>query len=121
MTWLAAFVGNGAAIDWILGLVCLEAVLLVTYRCYTRNGLRVWPILSLLLPGAFLLLTLRCALTNGSAVSMAALLLAAFVAHLADLGLRWRAATHGRFRLRPTPWQWAKEAGPGRRRPGSRK
>jgi uncharacterized membrane protein YeaQ/YmgE (transglycosylase-associated protein family) len=90
MSWLAAMVGNGAAIDWILGLVGAEAASLIAYRWYTRNGLTVAQILSLLLPGAGLLLALRCALTNAGPVAIAAFLLAAFVTHLADLALRWR-------------------------------
>ena len=90
MTWLTAAVGNGTAIDWILGLVLLEAVVLIAFRCYTQSGPRVGPIPSLLIPGACLLLALRCALTNAGAVPIAALLFAALIAHLADLTLRWR-------------------------------
>lgn len=81
---------NGTAIDWILGVVVLEAVLLVGYRCYTRSGLAVGPVLSLLLPGACLLLALRSALTNAGATVIAAFLLAAFITHLADVAVRWR-------------------------------
>jgi len=101
MSWLVNRVADGTAIDWILGLVAFEALLLVAYRRITRNGLGTGPILSLLLPGACLLGALRCALTNAGAVWIAALLLAAFVAHLSDLALRWRAPTPVRIRLRP--------------------
>ena len=92
MGWLTAIVGNGEVISWILGLLGVEAASLIGYRLYTHNGLTVAQILSLLLPGAGLLMALRCALTNAGPVAIAAFLLAAFVAHLADLALRWRAS-----------------------------
>jgi hypothetical protein len=97
MTWLVTRTADGTAIDWILGLVVVEAILLAAYRQMTRQGLGTGPILSLLLPGACLLLALRCALTNAPAVWIAAWLLAAFVAHLADVTLRWRASTNGQL------------------------
>ncbi len=92
MTWLVTWTADGTAIDWILGLVVVEGVLMVAYRRVTHQGLRTGPILSLLLPGACLLLALRCALTNAPAVWIATWLLAAFVTHLADVALRWRAS-----------------------------
>jgi hypothetical protein len=88
MTWLL----DGTAVDWILGLVIVEGALLVAYRQITHRGLTASSVLSLLVPGACLLLALRCALTNVAAVWMAAWLLAAFVAHLADVALRWRSS-----------------------------
>lgn len=92
MRELTDFVSSGAAIDWILVLVLLEAVLLVGYRYYTRNGLGVGSVLSLLIPGACLLLALRCALTSAGAVAIGACLLAAFIAHLTDVMVRLRRA-----------------------------
>jgi hypothetical protein len=92
MRWLVTWAASGTAINWILGLVAAEAGLLIAYRHITHQGLRTGPIVSLLLPGACLLLALRCALTNGAPVWMAAWLLAAFVSHLADVALRWRAS-----------------------------
>ena len=81
---------DATAIDWILGLVVVEAVLLIAYRLATHRGLGTGPVLSLLLPGACLLLALRCALTGSAAVWISGWLLAAFVTHLADVALRWR-------------------------------
>ena len=92
MRWLNTWITDGTAIDWILGLVVVEGVLLVVYHRVTQQGLRAGPILSLLLPGACLLLAVRCALTNAAAPWIAAWLLAAFVTHLADVTLRWRAS-----------------------------
>lgn len=94
MMWLVTWTADGTAINWILGLVGAEAVFLIAYRRITHQGLGTGPILSLLLPGACLLLALRCALINAAPVWMAAWLLAAFVTHLADVVLRWRASTH---------------------------
>ncbi len=92
MAALLTWTGNGTAIDWILGVLVLEGVLLVAYRRVTQQGLGIGPVLSLLLPGACLLLALRCALTGAAPVWIAAWLLAAFFTHLADIALRWRAA-----------------------------
>lgn len=90
MAALLQWVADGTAIDWILGLVVVEGIALVAYRWHSRNGLTIGLVLSLLLPGACLLLALRCALTNAGTVAVAALLLAAFFAHLADVALRLR-------------------------------
>jgi hypothetical protein len=90
MTWLMTRTADGTAIDWILVLVAVEGLALVAYRRFTHQGLRTGPVLRLLLPGACLLMALRCALTNAPAAWIAAWLVAAFVAHLADVALRWR-------------------------------
>jgi hypothetical protein len=95
MTWLMTWMADGTAIDWILGLVVVEGALLIGYRRVTHRGLTAGPVLSLLIPGACLLLALRCALTNAPASWIAAWLSAAFVAHLTDVTLRWRASIHG--------------------------
>jgi len=76
-------------IDCILLLMLVEAGALTLYlrhRSYRANWLDV---LSALLPGAFLLLAVRAAL-GGATLLLAVALLAALLAHLADLVRRFR-------------------------------
>ena len=79
-------------IDLILALVVVEAIALGLWRMKTGSGPAVLSLLCNLLAGAFLLLALRNALAGASALSVAACLFAAFVAHLLDIRSRWEFA-----------------------------
>ena len=85
---MSAFVVNPQLIDWILILVALEAVGVLGLRTLTRRGPPVG-FLCNLLAGAALLVALRCALAGAPTLAIAASLAMAFLAHLADLALRW--------------------------------
>lgn len=87
MSWLFA---SGRIVDLVLGLVALEAVLLVSYRRRSGRGVAVAELLAFLFAGACLLLALRAALVGASWEWVAAPLAGSFAAHVADLRLRWR-------------------------------
>ncbi|MFO1455917.1 MAG: hypothetical protein U1F18_06710 [Steroidobacteraceae bacterium] len=77
-------------VDGLLVFVALEAVVLYAWHRRTGGGLAPRTILSVLLPGACLMLALRAALANQGGAAIAGWLLAALLAHLADLATRWR-------------------------------
>ncbi len=85
----AAFV-NPRLIEVILGLVLCEAVALLWLRHHGGWGPAPAAVIPTLLSGAFLLLALRAALAGGGREMVAVWLAAALVAHVVDLGSRWR-------------------------------
>ncbi|CAL8977144.1 hypothetical protein RHODGE_RHODGE_00394 [Rhodoplanes serenus] len=85
---------SGRVIDLILILVVIEAVGLAVLARLTRRVPRIGTLLPNLAAGACLLLAVRAALAGAAWPWVAAALLAALVAHLADLGTRLR-APHG--------------------------
>lgn len=85
---MAEFLLSGRAIDWILGLVAVEAALALALRA-ARRGPAIVSFMANLLSGAFLLVALRNALAGGSAASISLCLTAGLIAHLADVYCRW--------------------------------
>lgn len=81
---------SGRIVDLILVLMFMEAIVLTFYYRRTGEGVTPSSVASLLIPGAFLLLAVRGALTGAAWHWIALLLLAAFMAHLADIKQRWR-------------------------------
>ncbi len=83
------------ALDGILLLVPVEALALVALHRLTGVGIPSRRLLGTLAAGFFLMLATRLALGAGGSVAaqalVAACLLAALVAHVVDLTLRWRA------------------------------
>ncbi len=75
----------------ILGLMALELIALLALRRRLGRGPSPAAILVTLLAGAFLLLALRAALSGAAWPWLAIWLVAALLAHVADLLLRWRA------------------------------
>lgn len=84
-----ALLHSGHLIDAILILVVIEAVALFSLRAARRRGPASLPFLVNLFSGAFLLLAVRAALTGASMETVSLLLSGAFVAHLAEVRLRW--------------------------------
>jgi len=82
-------IASGRIVDLILGLVVVQFLALVLYRRATGRGPAPADIAFTLLAGAGLLLALRAALTGAGWASIAAFLVLALVAHLADLARRW--------------------------------
>ncbi len=80
-------------IDAIIGLMVVEGLALFVWRSITRTGPARASTLANLASGALLLVAMRTALDGAASATIAASLLAAFVAHLVDLSLRWRAAS----------------------------
>ena len=86
---MSAFVVHPQLIDWILILVALEAIGVLGLRTLARRGPPPAGFLCNLTAGTALLLALRGALAGASALAIGASLAVAFLAHLADLALRW--------------------------------
>jgi hypothetical protein len=87
---VAGLFASGRIVDLVLGLVLLEGLLLLAIRHRTGEGVAPAELVAFLLAGAFLMLALRAALTGAAWGWVALWLLAALVAHLSDLRLRWR-------------------------------
>ena len=86
---LSGFLAGAHLADIALGALVVEAVVLVGYRARTGRGLPAVDLLSVMLPGAFLLLALRSALAGGGGAALSVCLVAALLAHLADMRRRW--------------------------------
>jgi hypothetical protein len=82
---------SGRIVDIILLLVAGEALVLAWLG--RRGGPPLTSLLANLASGAALMLALRAALAGTGWTAVAGWMLAGLVAHLADLGLRFRAAT----------------------------
>lgn len=81
--------------DIALGALAAEGAVLVVYHGLTGRGLPPLDLLSVLLPGAWLLLALRSALTGTQGAALSLFLVAALLAHLADMRRRWRQYERG--------------------------
>lgn len=87
---MAEIFASGRVVDAILVLMLAEAVALTILRQRYGRGPATAPLLCFLVAGAALMLALRAALTDAAWTSVAGWLLLAFLAHGADLALRWR-------------------------------
>ena len=85
---MSALFSTGRVVDLILAFVFLEAVFIAVHRGKTGRGVRLREIAAGMLAGVFLLLALRCALVGERWPWIATWLLAALIAHLADLAGR---------------------------------
>jgi hypothetical protein len=88
--WLAGLFASGRIIDIILALMALETVVLLAFHRVTGRGVAPRALLPFMAAGVCLMLALKAALTGGGWQAVAGLLSLAFVAHLADIALRWR-------------------------------
>jgi hypothetical protein len=77
-------------VDAILLLVVAEAAVLVIYRQTTGSGVPLATLLTNLAAGFFLLVGIRVALSHPNGWLLPLVLLAAGLAHIADMALRWR-------------------------------
>lgn len=103
---MEALFQNGRVVDAILALMIAEAMAVLGWRAWRGNGPHAVPFVANLVAGAMLLLALRAMLVGADVRTLALWLLAAFVAHLVDLRLRWRTddGTLPRANARGTPW-----------------
>lgn len=85
--------GGAQAIDWILILVAVEAVVLLGYRLRTGKGIAPASLLANLSAGVLLLLVVRGTLTGASSLILGGLLALALAAHFTDLAVRWQGNT----------------------------
>ncbi len=86
---MVATMTDGRLIDWIIGLVGLEALLVLGWRLASGRGPSPVAFIGNLVAGAFLLLAVRGALTGASPAIIALCLGASCVAHVVDLAGRW--------------------------------
>lgn len=86
------FFRSGSVADAILAVMMAEALLLLAYRKITGRGPAPADLAAMLLAGACLVLALRAGLTGAGWPVVALCLVAALVAHLADLSRRWTRA-----------------------------
>jgi hypothetical protein len=77
-------------IDLILIFTVLEGAALILWRRHTGRGLSTAALGLMLLPGLCLLVAVRAALAGDAWPWVPTALAAALIAHLADLGCRWR-------------------------------
>jgi hypothetical protein len=87
---VAELFASGRLIDLVLIGVVLQGGVLAAYARVTGRGVAPVSLLATLAAGFFLLVALRTALAGGWWGWTGLALLAALIAHLADLRLRWR-------------------------------
>jgi hypothetical protein len=77
-------------VDVIVGFMLLELMVLIIVRKKSGKGIATLDLAASLAAGLSLLMALRAALLHDSWMTMAAWLLLALFAHVADLARRWR-------------------------------
>ena len=87
---MAELFASGRLVDLILALVAVEALALAIYFRVTGRGVPIADLLPNLLAGTCLLITLRLALSGAGWLLCCASLAAAGLAHMMDIGRRWR-------------------------------
>jgi len=88
--WIVRGVESGTLPRLIVGLVVVEAIVLVWLWRSRGIGIEPRAILGNLLSGACLMLAVAAALSEAPWWDVAMLLLLSLCAHLADLALRWK-------------------------------
>lgn len=88
---MSALFASGRIIDAIVLFTLVEATFLTFLYRRTSRGVPPGEFLANLISGVALLLGIRTALTGGDWTWTALCLIAAFTAHLIDLGRRWNA------------------------------
>jgi len=87
---LGDLVRSGQLVELVLALVALEAAALLFYRFRTGRGPEPLGLVFNLAAGAALMLALRAALQEAGWTQVAAFLVLALIAHIADLARRWK-------------------------------
>ncbi len=87
---LADLVRSGHLVELVLLLVAVEAAALLFYRFRTGKGPEPLGLVFNLAAGSALMLALRAALQEAGWTHVAAFLVLALAAHLADLARRWK-------------------------------
>ena len=87
---LAVGFGNGSLLLGIVVLIALEGLGIHWLERRGRSGLRLREVLGNLVSGAALMLAVRAAMLDEPWSIVAAWLLLALLAHVADLMVRWR-------------------------------
>ena len=88
--WYDGWLDGGRAVGLVLALMAVEAVALLWIRRRTGRGIPPLELMTTLGAGAMLALALYEALEGRGLAGATPFLLAALVAHLADIALRFR-------------------------------
>ena len=91
--WLQQWVLGGGLVDTIIAITLVEAAVLLAYHRQTKRGLKPRDYLLNVVSGLCLMLALRCTINSSSWYFVAAWLMLAGVAHVADVALRLRQRT----------------------------
>ena len=86
--WVQVWVIGGGLIDTIIAITLLEVAALLLYHHQTKRGLMPREYLLNVLSGLCLMLALRCALAGSAWYFISAFLMAAGLAHVADIAMR---------------------------------
>lgn len=87
------FIASGRLIELVLVLMAVEAVVLWLLHRRTGRGVAPTEVVIMLAAGASLMLAVHAALVGAAAHWIAVCLTGSLVAHLADLGRRWRSGS----------------------------
>ena len=87
------WVMSGGLIDTVIAITLLETAALMVYHHTTKRGLAPRDYLLNIVSGVCLMLALRCALAGSGWYFIAAFLMAAGVAHVADVAWRLQQRT----------------------------
>ena len=91
--WLQQWVTNGGLVDTIISITLLETVALLLYHRTTKRGLAPRDYLLNVASGLCLMLALRCALSGAAWYFISMWLMAAGLAHVADIAMRLQQRT----------------------------
>lgn len=86
--WVQQWVVSGGLVDTIIAITLLETAALLLYHHQTKRGLKPRDYLLNVLSGLCLMLALRCVLTGAAWYFVSMWLMAAGLAHVADIALR---------------------------------
>ena len=100
--WLQAWVTSGGLVDTIIGITLLEVAFLLLHHHRTKRGLAPRNYLLNVLSGLSLMLALRCCLAGSAWFFIAAWLVAAGAAHVADIAMRIQQRSSGHQLKQPS-------------------
>ncbi len=81
---------SGRLVDFILVLVLFEVILIAGYWRLTGRGVALADLLPNVMAGVFLMLALRTSLSGGGWMIVSGCLGCAGLAHVIDIGRRWK-------------------------------
>ncbi len=99
--WLQQWVLSGGLVDTIIGITLLETAALLAYHHQTKRGLAPRDYLLNVASGLCLMLALRCALSGAAWYFVSVWLMAAGLAHVADIALRLQQSAQTQQGIKP--------------------
>ena len=99
--WIEPWVKTGGLVDAIIAITLLETVALLIFYFTQKRGLAPRDYLLNVVSGLCLMLALRCALSSAAWFFISAWLMAAGMAHTADIVLRLRRRAPAQSSIKP--------------------